>query len=223
MADAPPSAAATQWLASGLTVITGGAAIFGASTGSLGRVIRDDPAFATTWLFVALFAVALGVIMPAVVKAVPDYVIVCGTILLLLSVGALGRRMANDQSRSQRPAVSAGLSTATTELTVTGTVQASGLSSADHMLIQVDKYTTRTKKTVNLYTAFVGPNDDGHVDAPVSIVAARGKYDRIILSGQVVGKVDEKKADQSQVELCDASLKYRGCAVMVVSRKPAGG
>lgn len=217
--DAPPSATATQWLASGLTVITGGAAVFGASTGALGRVIRDHPDYAKTWLGVALLAVAIGVIMPAVVDIVPDGVIVLGTLLLAASLWALGTRMADDQSRSARPQVAGALSTTSTEVKLTGSVKASGLRSTDHMLVQADKYTTGKDMLVNLYTAFVGPNADGKVDAAISLSAARGKFDRIVVSGEVQGKIDETKADQTRVELCDASLRYRGCAVLVVPRK----
>ncbi len=129
--------------------------------------------------------------------------------------------MATDQSLSQRPQVSGALSTTTDEATVTGKVLANGLRSSQQMRIRVDKHTTATKRTVNLYTAFVGPNDDGHVDAPISIVAARGGYDRIIVSGEVIDKINENRAGQPIVELCDSSLRYRGCAVMVVPRKPA--
>jgi len=216
-----PSAAATKWLASGLTVITGSAAVFGASTGSLGRVIRDDPNFARGWLAIALVAVGLGIIVPAVVEKVPNMLILIGAAFLLLSVYQLGTRMATDQSRSQRPQVDGALSTTKDELKVTGKVKANGLRSTDYMLIQVDQHTTKTKQTVTLYSAFVGPNGDGHVNAPIGIAAGRDAFDRIVISGQVVGKVDETKLDQPPVELCDTSLKYRGCAVMSVPAKPA--
>lgn len=220
MADTDsPSADATKWLASGLTVITGSAAVFGASTGALGRVIRDHPDFAKTWLGVALVAVALGVIMPAVVKVVPDGVIVLGTLLLAASVWALGTRMADDQSLSARPQVTGALSTTSAEVKLTGSAKASGLRSTGHMRVQVDKYTAGKDKLVNLYTALVGPNGDGIVDAAISLVAARGKFDRVVFSAEVQGKVDEEEADQTQVEICDESLKYRGCAVVVVPRK----
>jgi hypothetical protein len=240
----PASSGIAKLLAGGLTVFSGGIAVLGAATGSLQRVMRNHPLAAAICFGVAVLAVAFGVILPAMWAKVPDGVLAIGALFLFGSIGVLGGFIVDSASTKERPRVAASLSKSGDHLSVKGSVEASGLSSGEHILIRVEGRTTRVKLAALhsgrprgsrdplapysddyaplrdyyqlVYGARVGPDADGKVKAPIATRIPHRLYDRLVVSAQVVGKADPVQVAKETVRRCSATTTYWGCIAILV-------
>lgn len=212
---ADPSAAVTKVFAGGIGSITAAFGVVGTVTGGLERVFRNHPKIALGLVVLTAVIVAFGIVAPAVWKAIPDRVLIYGTVLLVGAGGALGWLVVDGASTKERPSVSGSLTVTGEALGVKGQIRASGLKSDEHMLIKVEGEKVGEEDTV-LYVARVGPDSDGRVEEPVETTVPRSGYRELIVSAQVEGKISEKRRKQEVVQDCGADTPYWGCARLLV-------
>jgi hypothetical protein len=239
----PQTQNVTKFLAGGVGSVTAAFGALGTLTGGLERAVRNYPKLSVTLLIATAVLVGLGVIAPAVSRRIPDWILALGVGGLLVVGSIFGVLIVEGASTKERPRVNASLTATKDQLTIKGTVKASGLGSDEHMLIRVEGRTTRhpladlhagrprgradppggqaTEGGVAdhlqlLYAARVGPDAEGKVDAPIDTVASRSLYERIVVSAQLQGAVDAQRVAEAEVQRCDATTRYWGCALLLV-------
>ena len=68
-----------------------------------------------------------------------------------------------------------------------------------------------------LYRAMIGPDSEGKAKPPVdTVVSLPAAHERIVVSGQVVGRVSRRRARDAQVQRCGEDTPYWGCALLLV-------
>lgn len=241
--DQNPSQNVTKFLAGGIGSVSAAFGALGTLTGGLERAVRNYPKVTVALLLATAVIVGLGVIAPAVSKAI-----------LRLGPGdrcrgSTRRRRDSRRRRGQRR-LDQGAAASQRQsgrdkraADNQGLVEANGLKSDEHMLIRVEGRTTKnelaffragkrrdkndpaggtdTEPGVDdhfqlIYAARVGPDEEGKIKAPIETVAAPKLYERIVVSAQVQGEVNRRRVQATRVQRCGEDTRYWGCAVLLV-------
>jgi hypothetical protein len=209
---ANPIADVGKWLAGSFVLVTSVVTLLGIATDSVGRILLNHP----WWLFTALVLLVLAIVLGAMTPLVEHerrrrkvlYVVgaavalVCG--LALLDVAA-----SKSAADNQRPKISMAVSGGQTPTSAKGTVTATGLTTKEHLLLEVwglssgdelasgvphsghpadgDPPPDRASGEFSqlLFASRTGPDPSGKVDLPFELPIGAGLYQRLDVHARV--------------------------------------
>ena len=181
--DAPSDAGTVNFTAlgvgaSGLITLIGGLTV----TGSVGRVLRNDPA-QITWalVLVVLGAALLGAAgLPATGKPTEVVFSILGLELTLAGLIIAGVTAIGSGHEAERPAITAKLDDSGH---LTGSVVAGNLSSDSSFVAVVEGMDGPRSKPAELERTNIGPDGDGKVDLDLDVLVPAGRFQTVRVRG----------------------------------------